>query len=44
MILAISLREEATTTVTATTMNRTPKAFLVSTGDFCTVMMQLHII
>ncbi|HET6808947.1 MAG TPA: hypothetical protein VFH28_07785 [Nitrososphaera sp.] len=35
MILAISLRKEATITAIDTAMNKTPKAFLISTADFC---------
>ena len=35
MILAISLRKEAASTAIDTAMNKTPKAFLISTVDFC---------
>ncbi|HZA48620.1 MAG TPA: hypothetical protein VE521_06835 [Nitrososphaera sp.] len=35
MILAISLRKEATTTAIDTARNKTPKAFLISTVDLC---------
>ncbi|MDQ3961566.1 MAG: hypothetical protein M3230_03710 [Thermoproteota archaeon] len=35
MILAISLRKEATRTAMDTARNKIPKAFLVSTVDFC---------
>ncbi|MDP8902738.1 MAG: hypothetical protein M3M86_03100 [Thermoproteota archaeon] len=35
MILAISLRKEATTTAIDTARNKTPKAFLVSAADNC---------
>jgi hypothetical protein len=35
MLLAISLRKEATRTATDTARNKIPKAFLVSTVDFC---------